>query len=245
MNPDALLYRHHKDLADYDERIAILIQFVEGEQMGRYYLPHAAGVAFSHNLYRWSPQIREDEGFLRLVLGLGTRAVDLVADDCPRLVALSHPRLQPSSDVRSARRYSQQSVDVIDLEKNQLVTVPMKDVLASNYPPLRYAVQIEQDGYLANMLSNNTDYQKMVITFDGLLARTSFAKNIREALKLLETHYESPVDTEFTVKVIENDSQKPEIQITLLQCRPQSHIKSDDEVQLPNNLKEDDIVFST
>ncbi|MCC6260007.1 MAG: hypothetical protein IT311_04010, partial [Anaerolineales bacterium] len=126
MDPDALLYRHHKELADYDERIAILIQFVEGEQMGNYYLPQAAGVAFSRNLYRWSPQIREDEGFLRLVLGLGTRAVDLVADDCPRLVALSHPRLQPSSDVRSARRYSQQNVDVIDLEKNQLVTISIQ-----------------------------------------------------------------------------------------------------------------------
>lgn len=245
MDPDALLYRHHKDLADYDERIGILIQFVEGEQMGRYYLPHAAGVAFSRNLYRWSPQIREDEGFLRLVLGLGTRAVDLVADDCPRLVALSHPRLQPSSDIRSARRYSQQNVDVIDLEKNQMVTVPVKDVLASNYPPLRYAAQIEQDGYLANILSRNSDYENMVITFDSLLARTAFAKNIREALKLLEVHYESPVDTEFALQVLENDSQKPEVKITLLQCRPQSHIKSDEEVQLPNNLKEEDIVFST
>ncbi len=245
MDPGALLYRHHKDLADYDERIAILIQFVEGEQMGKYYLPHAAGVAFSRNLYRWSPQIREEDGFLRLVLGLGTRAVDLVADDCPRLVALSHPRLQPSSDVRSSRRYSQQNVDVIDLEANQFTTVPMQTVLESNYPPLRYAAQIEQDGYLANLLSSSSEYKKMVITFDGLLARTSFAKNIREALKLLETHYESPVDTEFTVEVVETDSQKPNINITLLQCRPQSHIKSDEEVQLPVNLKEEDIVFST
>jgi hypothetical protein len=245
MDPDALLYRHHKDLADYDERIAILIQFVEGEQMGKYYLPHAAGVAFSRNLYRWSPQIREEDGFLRLVLGLGTRAVDLVADDCPRLVALSHPRLQPSSDVRSSRRYSQQNVDVIDLEANQLTTVPMQDVLAADYPPLRYAVQIEQDGYLANLLSHSTEYKKMVVTFDGLLARTAFAKNIREALKLLETHYESPVDTEFTVEVVESDSQKPNINITLLQCRPQSHIQSDEEVALPANLKEEDIVFST
>jgi hypothetical protein len=245
MDPDALLYRHHKELADYDERIGILIQFVEGEQMGRYYLPHAAGVAFSHNLYRWSPQIREEDGFLRLVLGLGTRAVDMVADDSPRLVALSHPRLQPSSDLRAARRYSQQNVDVIDLEANQLVTVPMRAIFASNYPPLRYAAQIEQDGYLGNILTSTTEYEKLIVTFDGLLARTPFAKNIREALKLLETHYDSPVDTEFTVEIAAPDSQKPEIKITLLQCRPQSHIKSADEVQLPRELHEEDIVFST
>ena len=245
MDPDALLYRHHKDLADYDERIAILIQFVEGEQMGQYYLPQAAGVAFSRNLYRWSPQIREEDGFLRLVLGLGTRAVDLVADDCPRLVALSHPRLQPSSDMRSARRYSQQNVDVIDLEKNQLTTVPIHKILEAKYPPLRYAAQIEQDGYLANILSSTNEFKKMVITFDGLLARTSFAKNIREALQLLETHYDAPVDTEFTVEIIETDSQKPDIKITLLQCRPQSHIQNMDEVQLPASLNDEDIIFST
>jgi hypothetical protein len=44
MNPDVLIYRHTKELADYDERIGILIQIVEGEQVGRYYFPHAAGV---------------------------------------------------------------------------------------------------------------------------------------------------------------------------------------------------------
>ncbi|MCC7119474.1 MAG: hypothetical protein IT310_13195 [Anaerolineales bacterium] len=245
MDPDALLYRHHKDLADYDERIAILIQFVEGEQMGKYYLPQAAGVAFSRNLYRWSPQIREDEGFLRLVLGLGTRAVDLVADDCPRLVALSHPRLQPSSDVRSARRYSQQNVDVIDLEKNQLVTIPIQEIFAADYPTLRYAVQMEQDGYLGNLSSHSSEYKKMVVTFDGLLARTPFAKTIRAALKLLETHYEAPVDTEFTVQILEGETQKPEIKISLLQCRPQSHMHREEEVQIPHNLKEEDILFAT
>ena len=76
VNPNALLYRHAKGLVEYDERIAILIQFVEGEQFGRYFLPQAAGVAFSRNLYRWSPQIRKEDGFLRLVWGLGTRAVE-------------------------------------------------------------------------------------------------------------------------------------------------------------------------
>ena len=106
--------------------LRILIQFVEGEKVGHYYLPHGAGVAFSRNLYRWSPQIRQEDGFLRLVWGLGTRAVDQVADDYPRLVALSHPTLHPTADVRSIRRYSQQNVDVIDLESNQFRTIPAK-----------------------------------------------------------------------------------------------------------------------
>ncbi|NTV35799.1 MAG: hypothetical protein HGA53_02495, partial [Anaerolineaceae bacterium] len=36
LNPNALLYRRSKGLLDYDERMAILIQVVQGEQFGKY-----------------------------------------------------------------------------------------------------------------------------------------------------------------------------------------------------------------
>jgi hypothetical protein len=245
VNPDALLYRHHKGLADYDERIAILIQFVEGEQVGHYYLPHGAGVAFSHNLYRWSPQIRQEDGFLRLVWGLGTRAVDQVANDYPRLVALSHPALHPAADISTIRRYSQQNVDVIDLQSNEFRTIPVQEIISTRYPPIRYIVQVEQDGYLGAMRSNMVEPDKLVVTFEGLLARTPFPARMREALELLETHYESPVDTEFTVEVLEPQTQHPNVSITLLQCRPQSHIQDVGAAQLPRELLEKDIIFST
>lgn len=244
LNPDALIYRHHKELADYDERIGILIQIVEGEKFGKYYFPHAAGVAFSRNLYRWSPQIKQEEGFLRLVCGLGTRAVDMLADDYPRLVALSHPRLHSSSDIRSIKRYSQQYLDVIDLEANQFVTVAARDVLTSDFDLIRYIAQNEQDGYLAPIRSRLDSSEKLVFTFDGLLSRTPFPASMRTALKLLETHYGSPVDTEFTVEIVNPDEQ-PEVQITLLQCRPQSHIQEAGEVQIPADLEPEDIVFSS
>ncbi|MBM3126458.1 MAG: hypothetical protein FJZ87_15545 [Chloroflexi bacterium] len=245
LNPDALLYRHQKDLADYDERIGILIQFVEGERLGRYYLPHAAGVAFSRNLYRWSPQIREEDGFLRLVWGLGTRAVDLVADDHPRLVALSHPRLHSSSDVRTIRRYSQHKVDLIDLQANLFTSVPVEDLLHPDYGPLRYIVQVEEDGYLASIRTRSTSTDHMVVTFDGLLARTPFVSVVRDALHLLETHYGSPVDTEFAARILDPDEPRPRIRITLLQCRPQSHMQEAEGVLIPHDLQPQEIIFST
>jgi hypothetical protein len=92
LKPEALLYRRSKGLQDYDERMAILIQVVQGEPYGRYFLPQGAGVAFSRNLYRWNPQIRREDGFARLVWGLGTRAVERVGNDYPHPVALSHPK---------------------------------------------------------------------------------------------------------------------------------------------------------
>lgn len=245
LDPDALLYRHIKDLADYDERVGILIQFVEGETWGQYYLPHAAGVAFSRNLYRWSPQIRQEDGFLRLVWGLGTRAVDMVADDYPRLVALSHPALYPSSDIRRTKTYSQQYVDVIDLKNNIFITAPVHEIIHGDYRALRFIAQTEQDGYLAPIRSTMAEPEKMVITFDGLLSRTPFAETIRDALKLLETHYRSPVDTEFTVEILEPEEQRSDVRITLLQCRPQSHIQDAGEVQIPNDLQPENIIFST
>jgi hypothetical protein len=62
-------------------------------------------------------------------------------------------------------------------------------------------------------------------------------------LNILETHYHSPVDTEFTARILDPSALHPEIQITLLQCRPQSHLK-DNEVYLPKDIPPDDIVFS-
>lgn len=245
LHPDALLYRHHKGLADYDERIAILIQFVEGERVGRYYFPQTAGVAFSRNMYRWSPQIKQEDGFLRLVWGLGTRAVEMVAGDSPRLVALSHPSLQPSTDVRSIRRYSQRNIDVIDLQANQFRTVPIREVITPRYAPLRYVMQLEEDGYLASLLTNQVEPEKLIVTFDGLLTRTLFAEHIRDALGLLEKHYGAPADTEFTVQIVDPESQRPDVRITLLQCRPLSHMEEAADTPLPRNLKAQDTVFAT
>lgn len=245
LNPNALLYRHHKGLVDYDERLAVLIQFVEGERVGKYFLPQAAGVGFSRNLYRWSPQIRREDGFLRLVWGLGTRAVEAVANDHPRLVALSHPLLHPASSVELISRYSQKYVDVIDLEENALRTVPLQDVLDPRYSPLRYIAQIDEGGYLSTIRTSTVDTRYVVVTFDEMLRRTPLAALMREMLKLLETHYEAPVDTEFTVRVPDPYSVQPGVEITLLQCRPQSHIQPEEQTRIPEELPQTDIVFST
>jgi pyruvate,water dikinase len=63
-------------------------------------------------------------------------------------------------------------------------------------------------------------------------------------LKILEKNYFSPVDTEFTVNITQPDSAHPDVEIVILQCRPQSHLK-DEEVRLPKNLPQADIIFST
>lgn len=246
LNPDALLYRRAMGFQDYDERMAILIQVVQGEQAGRYFLPHAAGVAFSRNLYRWSPHIRREDGFVRMVWGLGTRAVEQVGNDYPRLVALSHPLLRPEASIKSIRRYSQQYVDLIDLEENTFKTLPVHEVLSPRYPALRYLAQIDQGDYLSPIRSMllERSVDKLVLTFDELLKRTPLADYLRRMLNILELHYKAPVDTEFTAHLSEPWSAEPGLEISLLQCRPQSHLK-EIKARLPQTLYPEDIIFST
>jgi hypothetical protein len=247
LNPGALLYRRSKGLLDYDERMAVLIQAVQGERFGHYYLPHAAGVAFSRNLFRWAPNIRREDGFIRLVWGLGTRAVDRVGNDYPRLVALSHPLLRPSNDAKAIRRYSQQYVDLIDLEDNQLKTLPVSEVIASRYPPLRYLIQVDEDGYFVPLRTSilQAEPSRVVVTFDELLRRTPFAERMRELLHVLEHNYKGPVDLEFTLHLKDPESGKPQLIIDLLQCRPQSYLMATEQVAVPVNLAKENIIFST
>lgn len=247
LNPNALLYRRSKGLQDYDERMAILIQTVVGEPLGDYYLPHGAGVAFSRNMYRWSQQIKADDGFLRLVWGLGTRAVDRVGNDYPRLVALSHPLLRPSTSAKNIRRYSQQYVDVIDLKANCMRTLPIQDVLQTNYYPLRYLVQLDEEGYFVSLRSRlvEGDQKRLVLTFEDLLRRTYFGRHMRDMLHLLEESYQAPVDLEFAVQLEPGENGGALLNIYLLQCRPQSHLEKSEQVPLPVDLPKKSIIFST
>jgi hypothetical protein len=247
LNPSALLYRRSKGLLDYDERMGLLIQVVQGTRFGSYYLPHASGVGFSRNQYRWAPKIRIEDGFVRMVWGLGTRAVDRMGNDYPRLVALSHPSLRPSIDPKAIRRYSQQYVDLIDLEANQLKSMPIHDVFKPNYPPLRYLAQIEQDGYFATLRTSlgNNDVHRLILTFDEFIRRTPFAERMRTILKTLEVNYNSPVDMEFTVEILNPDVARPEIKIAILQCRPQGHLFESDQVIIPSDLPASDVIFSS
>ncbi|MDD5468716.1 MAG: PEP/pyruvate-binding domain-containing protein [Anaerolineales bacterium] len=245
-NPDALLYRRARHLQDYDERMAILIQVVQGEPLGRYFLPPVSGVGYSQNLFRWSPQIRKEDGFLRLVWGLGTRAVERTENDYTRMVALSHPTLHPEVSTKTIRHYSQRYVDVIDLEQNAFCTLPVQEVLHKSYRPLRYLAELDQGGYLVPLRGapRREQMPDLVLTFDELLRRTPIARRMSAMLQTLEAHYHSPIDLEFTLRIPDPGAASLEVEVCILQCRPQTLIK-EDEVDFPTNIPLQDVVFSS
>jgi len=245
LNPDALLYRRAHRLQDYDERLAVLIQVVQGEKYNQYYFPHLAGVAFSRNLFRWSPKIRREDGFLRLVVGMGTRAVEHVGNDYPRLVALSHPELRAQAEVKAILTYSQHYLDVVDLKENQFKTLLVREVLDEKYPYLRLFASHYKDGDLQPVRSAlSSDGNELVLTLDGALRSTPIADRMKRSLKHLERYYKSPVDMEFTFQFQEMEGNKTETKLFILQCRPQSHLQ-EETVRLPERLEENKIVFAT
>ncbi|GAB4480085.1 MAG: hypothetical protein Kow00124_26440 [Anaerolineae bacterium] len=245
IRPEALIYRDRMGLIDYDERMAILIQRVEGRRYKDYFFPALAGVGFSHNPYRWNKRIRLEDGLLRMVTGLGTRAVDRVSSDYPRMVALSHPALRPERTANMVRHYSQHLMDVIDLKENAFKTVPVSEVFDIDYIPLGAIISLDRGGFVQELtrrpLSLNPD--EMVVTFDRLLKEKAFIDMMRETLDLLEEAYNRPVDVEFAGDVI-TSYPRPQARMSILQCRPLSQRKESMACTVPEGLPETHILFT-
>ncbi len=240
--PDPIEYRRERGLLDFNEEMGILIQEVVGRRCGKYFLPAYAGVAFSFNEFRWSPRIKRTDGIIRLVAGMGTRAVDRVGDDYPVLVSPGQPGLRVNASPDEVLRYSQHNVDVINLETRRFETMTAEQLVAEvgpELPALSQIVSIYRDGELRSPTSNLIDLAGgvPVVTFAKLLAHGPFIPQIRDMLKILQQALGWPVDIEFAC---DGDIHK----LYLLQCRPQSQAGGRASVEIPANTAEADRLFS-
>jgi hypothetical protein len=244
-SPDALFYRQQMGLLDYDERMAILLQEVQGDRHGDFFFPTLAGVAFSHNPFRWTAKIRREDGFLRLVWGLGTRAVDRVANDYPRMVALSHPNLRPEVGAAQIRRYSQHFVDVINLADNEFQTCRVTDLLSMDFPSARQLVSVDRGDYLQPPLSYDPSLspQQVVLTFENLLTRTQFVPLMKALLRTISARFDRHVDVEFTADIVPGYPE-PSFVVHLLQCRPQASQESGQALEVPTAISAADVLFT-
>lgn len=244
LNPDALRYRKKRGLAEGDEQMAILVQRVAGMPYRKYFFPTLAGVAFSKNLYAWTDRIDPVKGMIRLVFGLGTRAVNRVGGDYPRMIAVSNPELRPEIG-REIMKYSQKNIDLLDLEENEFTTYPMADILAGfDYPNLNYMISIMTEGYVDDSFFMNTDTpsRDVILTFNNLIKNTEIVPIMDELLSRLDKAWKQPVDTEFTASI----DAKGKVRINLLQCRPLRLPRlPETPVILPENLDANQILFKT
>ncbi len=242
VNPDALSYRKQRGLGEADEQMAILVQRVSGMRYRSYFFPTLAGVAFSHNLYRWTERIDPNQGIIRLVFGLGTRSVNRLGNDYPRLIAVSHPQLRPEVGSKIAF-YSQRGVDVLNLAQNEFQSVPLADLLApADYPNLGLYLSGMEDGYLKDsIVPRQEDPRKWVLTFNHLLSKTAFIPIMKELLATLEAAYGYPIDTEFTAA----PDSRGNLRINPVQCRPMKVPGAVEVVGTPRDLPRSLVLFRT
>lgn len=240
MSEKALRYRAQRGLLDRDEQMSLLVQRVSGRQYGGLFFPQVAGVALSVNPYVWNKCIDPSAGMVRLVFGLGTRAVDRSDDDYTRVVALNEPQRRPESAAEAIRQYSQRRVDVIDLNANQLVSSEFSRVLSQceELEPYLFATEDRELAQIAAD-SNLPSSSAWLLTFDNLLTETPFVDDMRQMLSVLQQAYEYPVDLEFTANFLSENR----YQINLVQCRPLQVASGGTASGMPEQLDPSDIVL--
>ncbi|MBU0573119.1 MAG: PEP/pyruvate-binding domain-containing protein [Candidatus Margulisbacteria bacterium] len=241
MNEDALIYRQQRGLAGRDEQMALLIQRVSGSHHNRYFFPFIAGVGFSFNTFVWNKEMDPRQGMLRLVFGLGTRAVDRVEGDYPRIVALDQPKMKPYSGIDKIKKFSQHNMDVLNTKANALQMIAVDNILKEE-PRVEVGLIGERDRAAEEKLKElGIGGKSWVLTFDKLLSKKAFVDSMRKMLKTLESNYQYPVDVEFTVNFIDQDK----FQVNLLQCRPLQAKGARGKVSMPKNIKKENIFFSS
>lgn len=238
--PDPIGYRTERNLLDFNEEMGIMIQEVVGVRAGKYFLPAFAGVAFTNNEFRWSPRIKREDGLLRLVPGLGTRAVDRIGDDYPILVAPGQSDLRVNLTYQDMRAYTPKNIDVINLDTNTFETIQIRKLIeevGNRYPMLNEVFSIVEENHVKHPIGLGIDTRKhdIIVTFENLVTKTQYISQLKLILAILTEKLKTPVDLEFA-----SDGKS----LYLLQSRPQSSAKEGVSAVIPKDIPKEKLVFT-
>ena len=240
MSMSALDYRKRRGLDKRDEQMAILVQRVSGSRYDGFFMPCTAGVGYSASPYRMGAE-HPKNGMLRLVMGLGTAAVDRRTGSYPRLVSLDNPTKVLSTDVNDRQQFSQRIVDAISAESNDVEgfdAMKIGDAVPRFLKNMVYSHNYETE----SRLRERGDWRDVLfITCDGLAKNEQLMADMRGILELIQSHYEYPVDTEYTINFAPDGSYV----IDLLQCRPLQLTAEGDKITVPDDIDKKDILLET
>lgn len=236
-SPSAIEYRRIRKLTGVEERMALLIQRVEGQSYGTFYMPVAAGMGCSYNPYKWMENMNPDAGMLRMVMGLGTRAVERTPGDYPRLVGLDRARANLRTTIAERHKFSQRQVDVLDYKTNSLHTRPLKEVISA-LPEWQRKMVLSRDTDAERNLRQMGRNQKIYFAdCQGMVERDAFIGFMKAIMKMLQREYGSPVDIEFAV----SSPEEGKFKVNLLQCRP-NQSGSSERIVIPKGI-DSEILF--
>ena len=201
--PNAGAYRKRHGLDWRKEKMAILIQNMIGSHYSHdLFYPLVGGVAFSRNYYPWTDRLRPEDGVVRLVVGTGTRAV---GREYARVYSPRLPGLRPEGfDVKTIIRYSQETVDVLDMGIGRLTQRKLNEL--DNPLLATICSRVGPSGSLHEspfVLPSGPPGERLVASFTRLIETESImplTPLIRELLSALGELLELPIDIEFAIE---------------------------------------------
>ncbi|MBR1439647.1 MAG: phosphoenolpyruvate synthase, partial [Lachnospiraceae bacterium] len=239
MSRSALDYRSRRGLQERDEQMALLVQRVSGSYYGEYYMPCVAGVGYSYSPYRFMEGLDPNAGMLRLVMGLGTSAVDRTEGSYPRLVSLDKPKAVAARDSVEKHQYSQRKLELMNRGSMQLEQVE-PEVVKPFLPLFLKKLLFEHDHETERMYSERGQMRTIeFVSCQGIVEKETLMQQMRQILSALQEEYNYPVDTEFTI----NLSESGDYVINLLQCRPLQVYRDETDLDLPEDVEADKVLF--
>ena len=216
MSLSALDYRRRRSLSERDEEMAVLVMRVSGSHFGNYFMPCAAGVGYSCSPYRFLPALSPSAGMLRLVMGMGTSAVDRTEGAYPRLVSLDQPEATPYHSASQKHRYSQRKISLIDKTTASFRYVTLEE-LSGSLPFWLRRILLEHDTQAERILRERGDRRSVeFVSCHGITKNRQMMDLMQGMLHQLQESYGQSVDIEFTI----NLSEDGDYVVNLLQCRP-------------------------
>jgi hypothetical protein len=176
------------------------------------------------------------DGMIRIVAGLGTRAVDRTDGDYTRVVSLDMPDAVPGLGLE--RSIGQRMVDVLDTELNQWRTIPLG--LACRATAASEADLVFGRDAAAEQRAREIGLKLEAVhvaDFSGLFSRTAFIAAMKAMLKGLESAYRNPVDVEFTVNLYNG-----RLYVSIVQCRPLQTFR-EAEASMPAHVSAESLLF--
>ncbi len=243
MNEDALNYRMNRGLSQKDEQMAILVQRVSGDYYGDNFFPHIAGVGNSNNLYVWDKRMDMDAGMLRMVFGLGTRAVDRTDGDYVKIIGLDDPLRIPMVNYEDMKKFSQHYVDVLSIKENALTSKSLEEIISEDIRTKKELFASVDNATVDWLRERGVRGYKTpyILDFRKLLKSTPFPELMKDMLAILEKAYDYPVDIEYTG----NFNKEYNFKINLLQCRPLQTKGLGKSVALPEVIPEEECLIYT
>ena len=239
MSKSALDYRSRRGLQARDEQMALLVQRVSGSYYGDYYMPCAAGVGYSYSPYRFLESLDPAAGMLRLVMGLGTSAVDRTEGSYPRLVSLDQPKATVARTSAEKHQFSQRKLELINRSAGKLEQVSL-DVIEPHMPYYLKRLLLEHD-YDAERAFRERGQNRDIefISCQGIVNKEIIMQQMKDILATIQEAYQYPVDTEFTI----NLSETGDYVINILQCRPLQVFRDSEETAMPEHVDRESVLF--